>query len=109
MISVAARSTGATRTRDKLPAVLNAKRGVRFLDAVEGLRNRIALTTAYAAGLRVREVTRLGSPSPYRQTASTRIGLPKRKRGKARNKAAAIWQISHSARFLAFRSMLFPN
>ena len=39
--------------------MLNAEEVVRFLEAVEGLRNRIALTTAYAAGLRVREVTRL--------------------------------------------------
>ena len=45
------------REPEKLPAVLNEV--VRFLEAVEGLRNRIALTTAYAAGLRVREVTRL--------------------------------------------------
>ena len=47
------------REPEKLPAVLNAEEVVRFLEAVEGLRNRIALTTAYAAGLRVREVTRL--------------------------------------------------
>ena len=49
------------REPEKLPAVLNAEVEVvlRFLEAVEGLRNRIALTTAYAAGLRVREVTRL--------------------------------------------------
>ena len=31
----------------------------RFLEAVAGLRNRVALTTAYAAGLRVGEVVRL--------------------------------------------------
>ena len=47
------------REPEKLPAVLNADEVVRFLEAVEGLRNRVALTTAYAAGLRVREVTRL--------------------------------------------------
>ena len=35
-------------------------RGIaRFLEAVTGLRNRVALTTAYAAGLRVGEVARL--------------------------------------------------
>ncbi len=38
---------------DKLPLVLNAEEVARFLQAVSGLRNRIALTTAYAAGLRV--------------------------------------------------------
>lgn len=31
----------------------------RFLEAVAGFRNRVALTTAYAAGLRIREVARL--------------------------------------------------
>jgi integrase/recombinase XerD len=47
------------REPEKLPAVLNAEEVVRFLEAVEGFRNRVTLTTAYAAGLRVREVTRL--------------------------------------------------
>src|SRR6185369_3944362 len=44
---------------EKLPPVLNREEIVRFLRAVEGLRNRVALTTAYAAGLRVGEVARL--------------------------------------------------
>ena len=44
---------------DKLPLVLNAEEVARFLQAVSGLRNRIVLTTAYAAGLRVGEVVRL--------------------------------------------------
>ena len=44
---------------DKLPLVLNAEEVVRFLRAVPGLRNRILLTAAYAAGLRVGEVVRL--------------------------------------------------
>ena len=44
---------------EKLPPVLNREEIVRFLSAVGGLRNRVALTTAYAAGLRVREVVRL--------------------------------------------------
>jgi integrase/recombinase XerD len=44
---------------DKLPLVLNADEVTRFLQAVSGLRNRIVLTTAYAAGLRVGEVVRL--------------------------------------------------
>lgn len=47
------------REPGKLPAVLSADEVVRFLEAVEGFRNRAALATAYAAGLRVREVTRL--------------------------------------------------
>lgn len=47
------------RKTDKLPLVLNAGEIARFLQAVPGLRNRVALTTAYAAGLRVSEVARL--------------------------------------------------
>jgi site-specific recombinase XerD len=39
--------------------VLSPEEIVRFLAAVKGLRNRAALTTAYAAGLRVGEVVRL--------------------------------------------------
>ncbi len=44
---------------EKLPPVLNSEEITRFLEAVEGLRNRVALTTTYAAGLRVGEVVRL--------------------------------------------------
>jgi integrase/recombinase XerD len=43
----------------KLPVVLGADEVVRFLDAVSGLKHRAALTTAYAAGLRVSEVVSL--------------------------------------------------
>ena len=44
---------------DKLPLVLSAEEIERFLDAVTGLRNRVVLATAYAAGLWVSEVVRL--------------------------------------------------
>ena len=43
----------------KLPTVLSAEEITRFLQAVPGLRNRVALTTAYSAGLRVSEVVAL--------------------------------------------------
>jgi integrase/recombinase XerD len=43
----------------KLPVVLSADEVVRFLDAVSGLKHRAALTTSYAAGLRVSEVVNL--------------------------------------------------
>ncbi len=43
----------------RLPVVLSADEVVRFLEAVPGLKSRTALTTAYAAGLRVSEVVRL--------------------------------------------------
>ena len=43
----------------KLPVVLSAEEVTRFLEAVSGLKSRVALTTAYAAGLRASEVARL--------------------------------------------------
>ena len=41
------------REPQKLPTVLSAEEVVRFLEAVSSLKARVALTTAYAAGLRV--------------------------------------------------------
>ena len=43
----------------KLPTVLSADEIVRFLESVSSLKSRVALTTAYAAGLRVSEVVAL--------------------------------------------------
>jgi integrase/recombinase XerD len=43
------------RTPRKLPAILSPDEVVRFLEAVPSLKSRAALTTAYAAGLRVSE------------------------------------------------------
>jgi len=43
----------------RLPVVLSADEVVRFLEAVPGVRNRAALTTAYATGLRAAETARL--------------------------------------------------
>ena len=43
----------------KNPLVLSAEEVARFLESVPTLRDRVALTTAYAAGLRVGEVSRL--------------------------------------------------
>lgn len=43
----------------KLPVVLGAEEVVRFLQAVANLKHRIALTTAYATGLRAAEVVSL--------------------------------------------------
>jgi integrase/recombinase XerD len=43
----------------KLPVVLSTDEVVRFLEAVSSLKARVALTTAYAAGLRVSEVVGL--------------------------------------------------
>jgi len=44
------------RAPRKLPTVLSGDEVVRFLESVSSLKARVALTTAYAAGLRVSEV-----------------------------------------------------
>src|SRR5262245_6573739 len=44
------------RKPNKLPLVLGAGKIARLLQAIPGLRNRVALTTTYAAGLCVNEV-----------------------------------------------------
>jgi integrase/recombinase XerD len=47
------------RVPRKLPVVLSCEEVVHFLEAVPGLKARVALTTAYAAGLRLSEVVAL--------------------------------------------------
>lgn len=47
------------RNPRKLPVVLSREEVARFLEAVPGLKSRIALTIAYAAGLRLSEVVAL--------------------------------------------------
>jgi integrase/recombinase XerD len=47
------------RSPRRLPVVLSLEEVTRFLDAVPGLKNRVALVTAYAAGLRLGEVVAL--------------------------------------------------
>jgi len=47
------------REPHKLPVVLNTDEVVRFLEAVPSLKTRVALTTAYAAGLRASEAVGL--------------------------------------------------
>ena len=47
------------RKRRKLPVVLSGEEVVRFLEAVPGLKSRVALTTAYATGLRLSEIVAL--------------------------------------------------
>ena len=51
----------AAREPQKLPVVLSTDEIVRFLEAVPGLRNRVALTATYGAGLRVGEVACLAT------------------------------------------------
>jgi integrase len=52
-------SDSRTRLASKLPVVLSADEVVRFLEAIPSLKSRTALTTVYAAGLRVSEVVSL--------------------------------------------------
>jgi site-specific recombinase XerD len=47
------------RKPKKLPVILSADEVVRFLQAISCLRNRVAMTTAYASGLRISEAARL--------------------------------------------------
>ena len=47
------------REPNKLPVVLSADEVVRFLEAIPSLKSRTALTTVYAAGLRVSAVVLL--------------------------------------------------
>jgi site-specific recombinase XerD len=47
------------RAPRRLPVILSPDEVARFLEAVSGVRNRVALMLAYATGLRVSEVARL--------------------------------------------------
>jgi integrase/recombinase XerD len=47
------------RAPRKLPVILSGEEVVRFLEAVPGLKSRVALTTAYATGVRLSEVVAL--------------------------------------------------
>jgi len=57
------------REPEKLPPVLAADEITRFLEAVVGLRNRVALTTAYAAGLRIGE----GAQASFSSVVTDRV------------------------------------
>ena len=64
------------RTPRKLPAILSPDEVVRFLEAVPSLKSRAALTTAYAAGLRVSEAVSLkvGDIDSDRMLLQVRLG-----------------------------------
>jgi integrase len=91
----------------KLPAVLSADEVVRFLEAVSGLKARIALTTAYAAGLRVSEVVGLKAADIDSDRMVIRIECGKG--GKERcvmlseqllGILRSYWRLAHPERFL---------
>jgi integrase/recombinase XerD len=91
----------------KLPTVLSADEVVRFLEAVASLKARVALTTAYAAGLRVSEVAAL----KVRDIDSLRM-VVRIERGKGGKERYAMlsetllgilrnyWRLAHPASFL---------
>ena len=91
----------------KLPAVLSADEVVRFLEAVSSLKARIALTTAYAAGLRVSEVVGLKAADIDSDRMVIRIECGKG--GKERyvmlseqllGILRSYWRLAHPERFL---------
>ena len=57
----------------KLPVVLSADEVVQFLEAIPSLKNRTALTTAYAAGLRASEAVHLKIPDIDRSRMVIRV------------------------------------
>ena len=63
----------AAREPQKLPVVLSADEVVRFLEAIPSLKSRTALTTVYAAGLRVSEVVLLKIPDIDSQRMVIRV------------------------------------
>ena len=71
------------RTPRKLPAILSPDEAVRFLEAVPFLKSRAALTTAYAAGLRVSEAVslKIGDIDSDRMLLQVRHGPSLSKRG----------------------------
>ena len=91
----------------KLPAVLSADEVVRFLEAVSSLKARVALTTAYAAGLRVSEVT--GLKATDIDSGRMVIRIEHGKGGKERYVTLSeqllgilrsYWRLAHPGRFL---------
>ena len=97
----------AAREPQKLPVVLSADEIVRFLEAIPGLRNRAALTTAYGAGLRVGEVARLETAAI--DSSRMLIRIEQGKGGKDRyvmlspqllRILRAYWRLAHPGRWL---------
>ena len=95
------------REPHKLPAVLSAEEVVRFLEAVSSLKARVALTTAYAAGLRVSEVVGLKAADIDSDRMVIRVECGKG--GKERyvmlseqllGILRSYWRLAHPERFL---------
>ena len=88
----------------KLPPVLSADEVVRFLEAVSSLKARIALTTAYAAGLRVSEVTGLKAADIDSDRMVIRVECGKERyvmlSGQLLGILRSYWRLAQPGRFL---------
>ena len=85
----------------KLPVVLSADEVVRFLEAIPSLKSRTALTTVYAAGLRVSEVVLLKIADIDSQRMVIRV--EQGKGGKDRYVMLSPQLLRHSTHLLAAR------
>ena len=90
------------REPSKLPVVLSADEVVRFLEAIPSLKSRAALTTVYAAGLRVSEVVLLKIADIDSQRMVIRV--EQGKGGKDRYVMLSPQLLSDSTHLLAARS-----
>ena len=77
------------REPSKLPVVLRADEVVRFLEAIPSLKSRTALTTVYAAGLRVSEVVLLKIADIDSQRMVIRVRAGQGRQGPLRHALAA--------------------
>jgi integrase/recombinase XerD len=91
----------------KRPVVLSADEVVRFLESVSSLKARVALTTAYAAGLRVSEVAALKVCDIDSQRMVMRIARGKGGKERYAMLSKALlgilrdyWRLTHPAPFL---------
>jgi integrase/recombinase XerD len=71
---------GLAKRSRRLPVVLSADEVVRFFAAVTNLKHRVILMTAYAAGLRVSDVTKLKVSDIDSQRMVIRIEMAKGKK-----------------------------
>jgi len=95
------------RTPKSLPVILSADEVTRFLESVSSLKCRVALTTAYSAGLRVSEVVgiRIGDIDSDRMVIHVRHGKGDRDRyvmlsGQLLSILRAYWKRAHPKHYL---------
>ena len=95
------------REPSKLPVVLSADEVVRFLGAIPSLKSRTALTTVYAAGLRVSEVVLLKIADIDSQRMVIRVEAGQGRQGPLRHALCAAtedlrtyWRLARPKRWL---------